>query len=102
MASAGGAGRTVTIGLGAVLCVAMLYLAVPRLVAAVLLFPGNGPLQALQSGRLPAPSELDAIVRSRTAALGWVDQGSLWNDRSLARLMAAEDVAKDAKPNPAL
>lgn len=102
MASAGGTGRAVTIGFGAVLCVVMLYLAVPRLVAAVLLFPGNGPLHALENGRVPATPQLEAVVSSRSAAMGWIDEGSLWNDRALARLMLAQSAAKDAKPNPTL
>jgi hypothetical protein len=102
MAGATTARRAPAIGLAAVLCAATLYLSVPRLVAAVLLFPGDRPLQALQNERIPSIAELEAIASSRTAAMRWIDQGQLWTDRSLARLTLIQDAAKGKEPAAAL
>jgi hypothetical protein len=101
MATTSGAGQAATIGLGAVLCAAILYLGAPSLVASVLLFPGNRPLQALQNEQVPSTPELDAIISSRTAAMRWSNDGRLWTDRSLAHLTLAEVHAKDKRPDPA-
>jgi hypothetical protein len=102
MATTAGASRIVTIGIAAILGVLMLYAAVPRTVAAVLMMPGDRPLQLLQNGRQPTTAEIEPIVSSRTAAAGWIDQGRLWTDRSLARLALAEQTAKDDIPDAAL
>lgn len=102
MAAMSGGARIAVIGLGALLGVLMLYFAVPRTVAAVLLMPGERPLHVLQNGRLPSTPEIEAIVNSRTAAAHWIEQGRLLTDRSLARLTLAEQAVKgDAKPDPA-
>lgn len=101
MAATSGRARTVTIGLGALLGVLMLYFAVPRTVAAVLLMPGDRPLHVIQNGLLPPTREIEAIISSRTAATHWIEQGRLLTDRSLAHLTLAEQAAKDAEPDPA-
>jgi len=100
MAATSGTARTVAIGLGALLGVLMLYFAVPRTVAAVLMIPGDQPLRAMQNGRLPPTPEIDAIVTSRTAAAHWIEQGRLFTDRSLARLTLAEQAVKDGRADP--
>jgi hypothetical protein len=99
MATTSRAGQAATIGLAALVGILTLYFAVPRTVAAALLLPGDGPLRALQNGRAPAPGAVEAIVGSRTAAAHWVDDGRLWTDRALARLVEAElTAAKDKQP----
>jgi hypothetical protein len=100
MAAASGRARTLAIGLGALVGVLILYFAVPRTIAAVLLMPGDRPLHVIQNGRLPPAREIEEIVSSRSAALHWVEQGRLLSDRSLARLTLAEQAANDAKPDP--
>jgi hypothetical protein len=101
MAATSRGARTVTIGLGALLGVLMLYFGVPRNIAAVLLLPGDRPLHVLQNGRVPPANQIEAIVSSRTAASHWIEEGRLLTDRSLARLTLAEQSAKDDKPDPA-
>jgi hypothetical protein len=95
------AGQAVTIGLAAALGILTLYFAVPRTIAAILLSPGNPPLRSLQNERAPSAAGLAAIIDSRTAAAGWIDQGRLWTDLALARLVEVERAAKGQSPDPA-
>ena len=101
MATTSSAGRAVTVCLAAVFGVAMLYFGVPRTVAAVLLMPGDGPLQQLQNERAPSESGVEAIIASRTAAMDWIDEGRLWTDRGLGRLVQVERTAAEESPDSA-
>lgn len=101
MAMSARAGQTVTIGVAAMLGVLMLYFAVPRTIAAGLLMPGDEPLQILRNDGVPKAGGLAAVISSRASAAHWVDDGRLWTDLALARLVDAEQVRKDEAPDKA-
>ena len=81
----------------AVLAVVILCLAVPRLIGAALLAPGNVPLQLIQSERESSPEGYARIVESRSAALPWMESGRLLTDRALGRQLLARSEA-DGEP----
>lgn len=59
----------ITIGLG----ILLLYVAVPRTAAQLLLLPGNAAYRHLTRGEGITLEGYDRILRSRDAALGWVE-----------------------------
>ena len=73
-----------------VLGMALLWLGVPRLVAAFLTLPGDSTLRRLQEQQAIAPNELETVIESRAAALRWVSSGRLYTDRALGRLLQEE------------
>ena len=99
MAEKLGAARIATLAVAAALGVLTLYFGVPRTVAAFVLLPGDRPLQALQNGRVPPAQALANIVGTRTAGAHWIEQGQLYSDRALVRLVEAEQAAKGESPS---
>lgn len=72
------------------LAVALLALAVPRLVAAITLLPSAHALDRLQSMR-PVPTyNIERLIRSQRRALVWQPSGRTWTDLGLAQLLLAE------------
>ena len=71
--------------LGAVI----LILAVPRLVADVLMLPGDRVLDALQHRHDVTPAELRTLAASREAALPWTPSGHVRVDLATAELLLA-------------
>ena len=59
----------VTVGFG----VLLLWTAVPRMIANLLLLPGNSALELLTTGDTITLDGFDRILRSRDAALAWVE-----------------------------
>jgi hypothetical protein len=79
----------VTAGLG----VLLLWIAVPRMVANLLLLPGNSALQLLTTGNTITLDGYDRILRSRDAALAWVElpQARIELGETLYLMARAED-----------
>jgi tetratricopeptide (TPR) repeat protein len=76
--------------LAALLGGALLLGAVPRLVAAFLLLPGDPGMALLESGQLPSPQAYQRIVASRRAAASWLPAPSTLTDLGVASLSLAQ------------
>lgn len=64
--------------------------AVPRLVAAFHLLPGDPGMALLNSGQLPSPQAYERIVASRRAAAAWLPAPSTLTDLGVAWLSLAQ------------
>jgi tetratricopeptide (TPR) repeat protein len=64
--------------------------AVPRLVAALHLLPGDPGMALLNSGQLPSPQAYARIVASRRAAAAWLPAPSTLTDLGIAALSLAQ------------
>ncbi len=71
----------------------LLYLALPRTVAAVLMLPGDPVIVRLQERQAVEPAALEILIRSRRRALAWVRSGRALTDLGLARLVLARAAA---------
>ncbi len=81
----------------------LLVLSAPRLVASVLLLPGDHVLTRIQKLAGSAPKEdLMTLVRSRKAALEWLDSGRIRTDLALAQILLAEAQGTVLRPAPNL
>jgi hypothetical protein len=69
---------------------AVLFGAVPRLVAALHLLPGNPGMALLNSGQLPSPPAYERIIASRRAAASWLPAPSTLTDLGVAALSLAQ------------
>ena len=69
---------------------ALLLGAVPRLVAAFHLLPGDPGMALLESGQLPSPQAYQRIVASRRAAAAWSAAPSTLTDLGVASLSLAQ------------
>ena len=83
------------IAVGLCLGIALVYLAVPRTMAAFLHLPGNPILETIQTGGSASGAELQILADSRENGLTWVDAGRAWTDLSLAYLTLAEEAGYD-------
>lgn len=81
----------------AVLGSALLALAVPRLVAAFYLLPGDPGMALLDSGQLPSPAAFERLIASRRAAAVWVAAPSTLIDLGVATMSLAQ-VTPDRRP----
>ena len=79
--------RGAAIGIALLLGVSILWLGVPRLVAAFLLLPGDGTVKRIQAKMPVTEKKLAELVSSRENALEWVTSGRLRTDLALGRLM---------------
>ncbi len=79
--------RGTAIGLALLLGVSILWIGMPRLVAAFLLLPGDGPVKRLQAQKPVTAKKLADLIGSRENALEWVTSGRLRTDLALGRLM---------------
>jgi hypothetical protein len=89
-------GRNSKIGVGSRVAIAvlslslggvLLFLSIPRLVAEVVMLPGNRVLAAIQNGTVPSDRGLEILAASRERAFSWSDAGSLRIDFALAQLL---------------
>lgn len=69
---------------------ALLLGAVPRLVAALHLLPGDPGMALLNSGQLPSPQAYERIVASRRAAAAWLAAPATLTDLGVAALSLAQ------------
>ena len=83
-------GKAATALLAVILGAAVLYLGLPRTIAAFALLPGNQTLRLIQKGETVEREKLEALVASRRRGLAWVDSGRMWSDLALAQLLLAE------------
>ena len=65
-------------------------LAVPRLVAALYLLPGDPGMTLLNSGQLPSAAAYERVIGSRRAAAAWVAEPSTRTDLGVAFLSLAQ------------
>jgi hypothetical protein len=77
--------------LGLSLAFALLWLAVPRTMAAFLHVPGDLILRSIQTNQTVSNEDLHQFIVSRQNALEWVDGGRTWSDQGLAYLRLAEN-----------
>jgi hypothetical protein len=88
--------RYVIISLIFGLGVALLALGAPRLIAAVVMFPGGSILQKVQNLEPVDEEELKTLIVSQQRGLSWIASGRKWMDLGLAQLLLAEKkVAND-------
>jgi hypothetical protein len=71
------------------LSAALLLLAVPRLMAALAMLPGNNGLEQLRTGRQITLDGIERLLDSRHAALGWVDDAGAHRDIGIVLLTLA-------------
>jgi len=69
---------------------AILYLAMPQMIAAFILLPGNGILGRIQKGEDVSRAELLILAESRRSAANWVDSGRILTDLALAQIELAK------------
>lgn len=72
------------------LAVALLVLAVPRLLAAVTLLPAAPTMDRLQSLEPVGTHKIERLIRNQRRALVWQPNGRTWTDLGLAQLLIAE------------
>jgi hypothetical protein len=77
---------------------ALLLGAVPRLVAAFHLLPGDPGMALLNSGQLPSPQAYARIVASRRAAASWLRAPSTLTDLGIAALSLAQASSEGRMP----
>lgn len=96
--------RIVPTALGAfVVAAVMLYLAVPRTIAAFIMLSGNETLEQIRARQPVRVSDLKDLIESRRAALPWTDSGRVWSDLALGQLLLAEqETDANGGPNLAL
>lgn len=70
--------------------IALAALALPMAVAGFLMLPGERDFAALRERAQLEEEALARAARTRERALGWAENGRLWTDLALARLIAAE------------
>lgn len=92
------AGKAATALLAVTLGALVLYLGLPRTIAAFALLPGNQTLSLIQKGETVEPEKLEALAASRRRALAWVDSGRMWSDLALAQLLLAGPRDHGGKP----
>ncbi len=80
----------------------LLYLGVPRTVAAFALLPGNHALKAIQQRNPVSDRERAVFAASRERALSWVEAGRMWTDLALVQLLEAAAEREAGKPRSEL
>lgn len=90
-------GRISTLSIALIMGMALLWMGVPQLVAALWMLPGDSTLQRLQKQKPVTAKKLEIVIESRTAALKWISSGQIYNDRALGRLMQEDATGPDAQ-----
>jgi len=67
----------------------LLYLGVPRTVAAVKALPGNEILRQVLRGHVVPATAVEQLIATREATVVWTDRGRDWTDLGLAQLLLA-------------
>jgi len=80
----------------------ILYLVIPRTIAAFILYPETATLRQIQKGNPVDAFGMGGLVRSRRAAMAWVDDGRIATDLALAELLMAEAKGDGSRRDPAL
>ena len=77
------------------LAVGLLYLGVPRTIAAFVSLPGDYWLEQIQIRESVSARNLETLIISRERALAWVEAGRVLTDLALAQLMLADASGED-------
>ena len=75
--------------LSALVGMGLLYLALPRTVAAILMMPGDPVLTRIQKQEPVNTGDLETLIASRERVLSWVSSGRIRTDLGLAQLLLA-------------
>ncbi len=79
------------------LAVGLLYLGVPRTIAAFVSLPGDYPLEQIQNRESVSARDLEILIISRERALAWVEGGRVQTELALAQLVLAEASGEDGR-----
>lgn len=71
--------------------VALLYLGIPRFIAAVVTLPSGPILNKIQTNRDVDAEALDILVKSQKRGLQWNESARRWTDLGLAQIIIAND-----------
>jgi hypothetical protein len=82
---------------GLALGLALIWLAMPRTMAAFSNLPGDPVLRAMQSGQPVTGDDLHGFIASREHALEWIDAGRAWTDLGLAYINLAKQAGYNTK-----
>ena len=88
------ASRVAIAALSLLLGGALLFLSVPRLIAEVIMLPGNRVLAMVQSGSVPSDRDLEILAASRQRAFSWSDTAQSRIDLALAQLLVTRKVLR--------
>lgn len=83
--------------LALVVGVIILYLAVPRTMAAFLKIPGDPILNNMQMGKEVSPEELEYLTSTRKRALAWLPEGRTWTDMGMAQSLMAYKIGHQSE-----
>jgi len=81
--------RWLAVGLSLAAGAGLLYLGVPRLMAALANLPGDRVYTEVQDGFTPRREAFDVLLNARLEATEWVDSGRDWTDVGAAHLLIA-------------
>jgi tetratricopeptide (TPR) repeat protein len=81
--------RWLAIGLSLAAGAGLLYLGVPRLMAAIANLPGDRVYTEIQDGFTPRRDSFDTLLKARLEAAEWVESGRDWTDIGAAYLLIA-------------
>lgn len=93
-------GIWLAVALAALTGCGLLYLAVPRTVAAFLALPGDAVMKKVQAGDPIGAEEARTLALSRHNALAWTPSPSAWSELAYAELWMAYDRRPEAGPSP--
>ena len=80
----------------------ILFLGVPRTVAAFALLPGSHALREIQERRPVGEIERAVFAASHERALSWADAGRTWTDLALVQLLSAAAEGRAGRPKAEL
>jgi hypothetical protein len=71
----------------------LLFLSVPRLIAEILMLPGNRVLAMIQKRTVPSDRDLEILTACRQRSLSWSDSAQPRTDLAWAQLLSTRKVA---------
>ncbi len=94
--------KVIGAALSLILGAAILFLGVPRTIAAFVMLPGNQALREIQERRPVGDEDLSVLAASREWALSWAESGRTWTDLALAQLLGAFAEGAASRPRAEL
>ncbi len=85
------AGRSLSVLAAAALALFLLYLSIPRGVAALIMLPADHVVSWVKQGRAAdlRPEDLENLIESRQQASYWIEDGEVFANLAIAQLVAA-------------
>ena len=77
--------KVATVVFAAIVGSVILFLGVPRTIAAFVVLPGQQVLQSVQSGETVDRQKLESFVALQRRALAWVHSGRVWRDLAVGQ-----------------